>query len=141
MTERDDLPERTLSAEQARADAAELRASLDQMASLVGGTRGLEELLAQIASYAASAIPGATGAGVTVLRANGATAVVEAIASSAPFVSTIDEIQYEILNEGHCITAALERRTVRSGSLGGEQRWPRFGARVGRLGVHSVLSL
>jgi GAF domain-containing protein len=25
--------------------------------------------------------------------------------------------------------------------LGGEQRWPRFGPRVGRLGIHSVLSL
>jgi hypothetical protein len=31
--------------------------------------------------------------------------------------------------------------SVRSGSLGGEQRWPRFGRRVGRLGVHSLLSL
>jgi GAF domain-containing protein len=30
---------------------------------------------------------------------------------------------------------------MRSGSLGGEQRWPRFGPRVGRLGIHSVLSL
>jgi GAF domain-containing protein len=35
----------------------------------------------------------------------------------------------------------LERRTVRSGSLGGEKMWPRFGPRVGRLGVHSALSL
>ena len=45
------------------------------------------------------------------------------------------------VNEGPCITAASERRTVRSGSLGGEKLWPRFGPRVGRLGVHSVLSL
>ena len=30
---------------------------------------------------------------------------------------------------------------MRSGSLGGEPRWPRFGPRAGRLGVHSVLSL
>ena len=30
---------------------------------------------------------------------------------------------------------------MRSGSLGGERRWPRFGPRAGRLGVHSVLSL
>jgi GAF domain-containing protein len=45
------------------------------------------------------------------------------------------------VQEGPCITAALERRTVRSGSLGGEKMWPRFGPRVGRLGVHSALSL
>jgi GAF domain-containing protein len=30
---------------------------------------------------------------------------------------------------------------VRTGSLGGEKMWPRFGPRVGRLGVHSALSL
>jgi len=67
--------------------------------------------------------------------------LIEALASSAPFVAAIDEIQYVILNEGPCVTAALERRTVRSGSLGGEKMWPRFGPRVGRLGVHSALSL
>jgi len=56
-------------------------------------------------------------------------------------VAQIDEIQYSTLKEGPCITAALERRTVRSGSLGGEKMWPRFGPRVGRLGIHSALSL
>ena len=30
---------------------------------------------------------------------------------------------------------------MRSGSLGGDHRWPRFGPQAGRLGVHSVLSL
>jgi GAF domain-containing protein len=63
------------------------------------------------------------------------------LAASHPFVSEIDEIQYGIVQEGPCITAARERRTVRSGSLGGEKMWPRFGPRVGRLGVHSALSL
>jgi hypothetical protein len=67
--------------------------------------------------------------------------MVEALAASAPFVAEIDEIQYVTLKEGPCITAALERRTVRSGSLGGEKMWPRFGPRVGRLGGHSALSL
>ena len=30
---------------------------------------------------------------------------------------------------------------MRSGSLGGDTRWSKFGARVARLGVHSVVSL
>lgn len=30
---------------------------------------------------------------------------------------------------------------MRSGSLGGEQRWPHFGPRAAQLGVHSALSL
>ncbi len=87
------------------------------------------------------AIPGADGAGVTLLRVDHPDNMVEALAASAPFVSEIDHIQYTMLQEGPCITAALERRTVRSGSLGGERMWPRFGPRVGRLGVHSALSL
>ncbi len=98
-------------------------------------------LLAQVAIFAAHAIPGADGAGVTLLRVDRPDNRVEALAASHPFVTQIDEIQYVTLNEGPCITAALERRTVRSGSLGGEKMWPRFGPRVGRLGVNSALSL
>ncbi|MEP6482405.1 MAG: GAF and ANTAR domain-containing protein, partial [Rhodoglobus sp.] len=85
--------------------------------------------------------PGADGAGVTLLRMDRTNSRVEALAASHPFVAEIDEIQYVTLNEGPCITAATEARTVRSGSLGGEKMWPRFGPRVGRLGIHSALSL
>ena len=60
--------------------------------------------------------------------------------ASAPFVGDIDDIQYG-LGEGPCISAAEQRRTVKSGSLGGDKQWPRFGPRAGRLGVHSALSL
>ncbi len=59
---------------------------------------------------------------------------------SAPFVKQVDDIQYG-LREGPCISAAATGQVMRSGSLAGDPRWPRFGPRVGRLGVHSVLSL
>jgi GAF domain-containing protein len=78
---------------------------------------------------------------VTLLEVGPGRNRVAALASSDPFVARIDEIQYVTLGEGPCITAALERRTVRSGSLGGEKMWPRFGPRVGRMGVNSALSL
>jgi len=130
-----------LSPERELADAADLRASLDSLASLVNNAFKLDELLTRVATYAALAIPGADGAGVTLLALDRGDNIVEALAASDEFVSDIDHIQYRVVHEGPCITAALERRTVRSGSLGGEQRWPRFGPRVGRLGVHSVLSL
>ena len=127
--------------EQATADAADLQTSLGDLAGLVTGSIGLPALLQQVAMFAERAIPGADGAGVTLLRIDRPDNRVEALAASHPFVSEIDEIQYVALNEGPCITAALEGRTVRSGSLGGEKMWPRFGPRVGRLGVHSALSL
>ena len=138
----DGLPLGSLSAQQAIADDADLQAGIGALAGLVADSLGLTALLAEVATFAVRAIPGAEGAGVTLLRVDRVDNIVEALAASAAlFVAEIDEIQYVTLNEGPCITAALDRRTVRSGSLGGEKMWPRFGPRVGRLDVHSALSL
>lgn len=131
----------SLTPEQSSADAADLQTGIDALAGLVAGSLGLPELLAEVAGFAVRAIPGADGAGVTLLRLDRVDNIVEELAASSPFVAEIDHVQYVVLNEGPCITAALERRTVRSGSLGGEKMWPRFGPRVGRMGVHSALSL
>jgi GAF domain-containing protein len=131
----------SLTAHQVSVDAADLQAGIAELAGLVAGSMGLPELLTEVSTFAVRAIPGADGAGVTLLRVDRVDNMVEALAASADFVAEIDEIQYVTLKEGPCITAALERRTVRSGSLGGEKMWPRFGPRVGRLGVHSALSL
>ena len=133
--------DRARTSEQVSADDADLQAGIGKLAGLVADSLGLPELLAEVAAFAVGAIPGADGAGVTLLRGDRPDNMVAALAASAPFVAEIDEIQYVTLREGPCITAALERRTVRSGSLGGEKMWPRFGPRVGRLGVHSALSL
>ena len=50
----DDLP---------RGDTADLQASLAQLAGLVTGSFGLEQLLERVATYAARAVPGADGPG------------------------------------------------------------------------------
>jgi GAF domain-containing protein len=123
------------------ADVADLRAGIDDLAGLLAGSLGLPELLAQVAAFTCRAIPGADGAAVTLLRVDATDTAVAELAASAPFVAAIDEIQYETLHEGPGITAASDRRAVRSGSLGGEKMWPRFGPRVGRMGVHSALAL
>jgi len=127
--------------EQVGGDSADLQASLADLAGLVSDAMDLQQLMTQVATFAVHAIPGAEGAGVTLLRVDRSDRRVEALAASHPFVSEIDQIQYVVLDEGPCITAALEGRTVRSGSLGGEKMWPRFGPRVSRMGVHSALSL
>ncbi|TXH18576.1 MAG: hypothetical protein E6R06_26355 [Mycobacterium sp.] len=123
------------------ADVADLRAGIDALAGLLAGSLGLPELLAQVAVFTCRAIPGADGAAVTLLRVDSTDATLAERAASAPFVTAIDEVQYVTLGEGPGVTAVRDRRAVRSGSLGGEKMWPKFGPRVGRMGVHSALAL
>lgn len=114
----------------------DLATSLAALSRLSSARLGLEELLTRVATFAVKAVPGADGAGLTLLEHDRADTIVK----TAAFVREVDDIQYGI-GEGPCISAARTGETMRSGSLGGDPRWPRFGPRVGRLGVHSVLSL
>lgn len=118
------------------AEDEDLAGSLAGLAGLSSARLSLEDLLTEVATFAVQAIPGADGAGLTLLEADRPDTVVK----SAPFVMVIDDIQYGI-GEGPCITAAETGHTMVSGSLGADPRWPRFGPRAGRLGVHSALSL
>jgi hypothetical protein len=108
-------------------EEADLRDSVASLATLATGQLGLEDLLREVATFAVRAIPRADGAGLTLLEQDRPDAVV----TTAPFVREVDDIQYSI-GQGPCITAAEERQTVLSGSLGADPRWPRFGARVAR---------
>jgi len=118
------------------AEDDDLTESMAALSRLSSGRWDLVDLLEKVASFAVQAIPGADGAGLTLIEAGRADTIVK----SAPFVEEIDGIQYG-LGEGPCISAAATGRTMRSGSLGDDPRWPRFGPRADRLGVHSVLSL
>jgi GAF domain-containing protein len=117
-------------------DDDELAASLTGLSGLLSGHRTLEQGLVRVAEFAVRAIPGADGAGLTLLEADRPQTVV----ATDEFVTAVDDIQYG-LGEGPCISAVAQGRTFSSGNLGGEQQWPHFGPRVGRLGVHSALSL
>ncbi len=114
----------------------DLVASLLGLSELLTGHRPLRDTLTDIAEFAVRAIPGAEGAGLTMLEDDRPQTVV----ASAEFVHVIDDVQYG-LGEGPCLQAVASRRTQTSGSLGGDARWPHFGPRIGRMGVHSVLSL
>jgi GAF domain-containing protein len=113
-----------------------LGTSLLGLSRLLTGRTAIDDTLRQIARFAVHAIPGADGAGLTMLEPGRAQTVV----SSDAFVRAVDDIQYS-LGEGPCLLAVHTGMTQTSGSLGGEGRWPRFGPQVGRLGVHSALSL
>ncbi|WP_188546389.1 GAF and ANTAR domain-containing protein [Rhodococcoides trifolii] len=114
----------------------DLQTALAGLAQLSMGSQALPDMLTHVADFAVKAIPHADGAGLTLMH----DARPDTVVSSASFVREVDEIQYRI-EEGPCISAAATAETVRSGSLGGDKRFPHFGPRVGRLGVHSALSL
>jgi GAF domain-containing protein len=130
-----------LSTSQREADEGDLRTGLRSLSGMVAGARDLFELLGQVAGFAADAIPGVDGAGVALIDAGKGVATLQTTSATAGFVHQIDAVQYDELHEGPCITSMETRRPAVSGSLGADGRWPRFGGRVARMGVHSALSL
>jgi GAF domain-containing protein len=124
---------------QREADERDLQASLSGLAGIVAGGRGVNQLLDDVAKFAAQAIPGVTGAGMTLIRRG--KLEIQAWVATGDLVREIDNIQYEVLREGPCITCLQTRNPIISGSLGSDTRWPRFGGRVARLGVHSAMSI
>lgn len=115
-----------------------LQKSLTALAQLeVGsGEAGLAAMLTHVAQLALDAVPGADGAGLTLLEPERPDTMV----ATTRFVSDVDAIQYG-LGQGPCISAAATGHTVRSGSLDTDGEWPKFGAMVARLDVHSALSV
>lgn len=133
----DEGPEQpAVNQDQRVAEESALLGSLGALAALSTATLDLTEMLTQVATFAVRAIPGADGAGLTLLEIDRADLIVK----SEPFVRAIDAIQYSI-GEGPCISAAATGQTKRSGQLDHDPRWPLFGPRAGGLGVHSALSL
>jgi GAF domain-containing protein len=135
------LPQPELTQAQQDADQEDLQAGLRGLAAIVVDALTLDESLTQIAEFAAHAIPGADGAGVTVAHPSAAPLRIQSWAVTAEFVREIDTLQYDLHEEGPCITSMHTARPCVSGSISDDTRWPRFGGAVVRLGVNSALSL
>ena len=134
-------PEPELSAAQLQADELDLNAGLAGLATIVAGACSVDEMLSQVAQFAVQSIPGADGAGVTLIHPGHRDPRIQAWSVTTEFVRVIDTLQYEELHEGPCISCMQSGRPAVSGSLGSDRRWPHFGGRVARMGVHSVLAL
>jgi len=131
-----------LSVAQREADEFDLHAGLTGVSSLVAGARTVDDLVREVVAFAAHAIPAADGVSIALLKLRRHdTPAVEICAASAAFVEEIDRVQYDELHEGPCTTSMQSGRVTVSGSLGSDDRWPRFGGRVARMAVHSALSL
>lgn len=130
-----------MSSAQKGSDEIDLHAGLRGLARMVSGARDVIELLCQVAEFAADAIPGVDGASVALVNEGKGLPVLQTASATAGFVHDIESFQYNELGEGPCITCVHTGRPTVSGSLAADERWPRFGGRVGRMGVHSALSL
>jgi GAF domain-containing protein len=130
-----------LSTAQREADEFDLRAGLRGLAGMVAGAHGVFDLLHEVAEFAVHALPGVDGAGIGLIDGDQDRPTLQNASATAEFVHEIDVVQYGELREGPCITCVRSRRPIVSGSLGSDSRWPRFGGRVARMGVHSALSL
>jgi transcriptional regulator with GAF, ATPase, and Fis domain len=113
-----------------------LATSLADISRLQPSRFSLEDLLTRVATHAVRAVPGAEGAGLTLLREHGG----DEVAPAASFLCELDQLQHRI-GEGPGLTAIATRQAVLSGSLDRDPRWPRFGGAVARHGVQSALSL
>jgi GAF domain-containing protein len=125
--------------DEARQDAESddgLAAGLAGLSHLLAGTSSFDAYLGEVAKLAVLAVPGADGAGVTMIEAGRP----DTIVASDPFVRDVDAIQYR-LGEGPCISAASTGKTVATGGLGEDELWPAFGPMAADLGIHSAISL
>ena len=98
----------------------------------------LPAALVELASVAASAIPGAAYAGITLLTNDGA---VETPAASYEYAALLDDIQQKH-HEGPCLHAARHGEAVLVTNIATDDRWPRYRQEaLTSTPVRSVLSL
>jgi hypothetical protein len=86
-------------------------------------TQGVEEFLHELAVLAARLVGGGLSCGMT-MPPDGKTPTV---ACSDPLAARVDEVQYE-LDDGPCLHAVRDGRTVRIEDTAEKARWPEFEA-------------
>jgi GAF domain-containing protein len=99
-------------------------------------TQGVEEFLHELAVLAARLVGGGLSCGMT-MPPDGKTPTV---ACSDPLAARVDEVQYE-LDDGPCLHAVRDGRTVRIEDTAEKARWPEFEARAASHGIRSCLAL
>jgi hypothetical protein len=107
---------------------------LEDLGALLCDAIGLRETLARVADYSVQAFPAVDGASVRLADST------EAVIVGVPVTRMVDDL-HDTLAEGPALDALATGRVAWCGSLGGSERWRRFGPRAGRMGLHSVLSL
>lgn len=91
---------------------------------------------AKVAETALALLPDAAHASLTLLRRR----EYVSLGATSATATAADEAQYA-LEEGPCVDAVEHAEWFRSGDVGHDARWPRWGPRAAAAGLHSVLSV
>jgi GAF domain-containing protein len=95
----------------------------------------VEATLQEITAAAVTAVPGATGCGISYVIGR---RTVEPRAWTGELPKAVDALQGEV-GEGPCLSAVWDEPVVRVDDVRTEQRWPRFAARAADLGAGSLM--
>lgn len=115
--------------------ADELSAVSARVTGLLLSEETVTTALGLVSSMALDTVPGAVGAGVSIVDERGR----RSSGSTDARVERADALQYE-LDEGPCLAAAAGRRLVRVDDLASDRRWPRWAAAVAPLGLRAAMS-
>ncbi|MGY1638825.1 GAF domain-containing protein [Geodermatophilus sp. SYSU D00742] len=113
----------------------ELSAVFARMSGLLLSEETVATALGLASSLALDTVPGAVGAGVSVVDERGR----RSSGSTDARVEQADALQY-VLDEGPCLAAAAGRQLVRVDDLAADRRWPRWAAAVAPLGLRAAMS-
>jgi GAF domain-containing protein len=116
---------------------------LDELSTVFARLSGMlltqekvDPALISLARAIKASVPGAVGAGVSLIDAEGhrtSTGYTDEVVAEA------DALQYS-LNEGPCLTAWAEKRTIRIDDVATDSRWPLWTSAVASMPIRSVLS-
>jgi GAF domain-containing protein len=113
----------------------ELAAVFARMSGLLLSEETVESSVTVLSALAKDTVPGATGAGVSVIDERGR----RSSGSTGARVREADDLQYE-LDEGPCLAAAARRELIRVDDLATDQRWPTWASAAAALGLRAAMS-
>lgn len=111
-------------------------AFLAQLSAELMADESVDVTVATVLERARDVVPEAEEVSLTLSRRRGFVT----LGATSEAARVVDEQQYA-LREGPCVDAAESAEWVRSGDVGHDPRWPRWGPRAARVGFESMLSV
>ncbi|TVT19224.1 GAF and ANTAR domain-containing protein [Amycolatopsis rhizosphaerae] len=131
MTEQTALP-----AEHPGPDGMALTEVLSSVVRTLEPEPSLTRTVEHIVRAVAATVPGTEFAGVCLLESGR----IRSVAPTSELVARLDELQQE-LQEGPCLDAVFDETIYRTGDIGRDPRWPKYGLAAAGLGIRSMLGI